>query len=73
MGSDGSSFSQEDIDKIIDVLLWMPVVKRIPRACRYKAAVTLTKIIRTVIDDPEDTKDWKELLQFAGVCLYRPR
>ena len=63
----------QDINEMMNVLLWTPVVKRIPRACRHKAAVTLTKIIRSVIDDPDIEKHWKELLQFAGTCLRRPR
>ena len=45
----------------------MPVVKRIPQTGRHKAAVTLTKIIRSVINNPDAVKHWRELLQFAGM------
>ena len=61
--------TQVDINEMMHVLLWTPVVKRIPRACRHKAAVTLTNIIRSVIDNPDTERHWRELLQFAGICL----
>ena len=58
---------------MMNALMWTPVVKRIPRACRHKAATTMTNIIRSVIDDPDREGHWRELLQFAGTCLRRPK
>ena len=57
----------------MDVFLCTPVMKRIPMAYWYRATVTLTKVIRAVTDAPGDSEAWKGLLQFAGVCLRRPK
>ena len=69
------SNSQEgiSINEMVNMLLRTPVVKRIPRASRHKAAVTLTNVIRSVIDEPNAEAPWKDLLQFAGICLSRPK
>ena len=53
---DGGSRSRDDMDEAMDVFLSMPVIKRIPKECQCRAAITLTEVIRTVIDIPEDRK-----------------
>ena len=70
-----SGETQEEPEITSDIFSSAPAVKRIPKACRFKAAVGLTEAIRSrsVVETPGDQGTWKGLLQFVGTCQRRPR
>jgi len=48
-----------------------PILKRIPRAARMKAAVVFEATLRKVIERPDDIDAWCRILEFA-LCLRQP-
>ena len=49
-----------------------PLIKHIPKAARPACCSALGNILRKIIHDPNDIKEWNNLLHFAPSVLYNP-
>jgi len=52
---------------------WVPQISRIPRAARQSCRSLMTQIIRKIVQNPNDTSAWNELLHFGPVILAKPK
>ena len=49
------------------------LIKRIPKAARRTCAQLLATLLKSVIDEPDNTENWSELLQFGRRVLAKPK
>jgi len=52
---------------------WKTLVSRIPRAARPGCRELLTRLLRRITSAPMDKSAWRELLQFGGNILAKPK
>ena len=55
-----------------DLFISTRTLHRIPKASRPQLAPALTQVIKDVLAY-NDISSWKRLMQFAGICLQRPK
>ena len=50
-----------------------PLVKRIPRSARLTCANSISDLIKSILQQPENIDGWADLLTFGSFILLKPR